>query len=145
MQTIYRSNLTALPYFKYSLDWQEMLESLASGRESPSEFNEHWRPVEDLCHPCTLGYRYVVRFETLLYDSERVLRNIQLSQIGRGKVRTGVGEKGRRNKLLSFPSVKVSKTRSLIPEYFGGLNSTLVKVIRDLYQSDIDMFEYPNR
>ena len=37
----------------------------------------HWRPQVDLCNPCTVNYDYVVSFEDLARDSNRLLRWMQ--------------------------------------------------------------------
>ena len=52
---------------------------ITSGLEVLDQFDEHWQPINSLCHPCAIRYHYTVRFENLLYDSERVLRIVQLS------------------------------------------------------------------
>ena len=37
----------------------------------------HWRPQVDLCNPCAVNYDYVVGFEDLARDSNRLLRWMQ--------------------------------------------------------------------
>ena len=37
----------------------------------------HWRPQVDLCNPCAVNYDYVVSFEDLARDSNRLLRWMQ--------------------------------------------------------------------
>ena len=40
-------------------------------------FDIHWRPQVLLCHPCRFQYSYVIRFENLAVESNRLLDYVQ--------------------------------------------------------------------
>ena len=42
----------------------------------------HWRPQVDLCNPCAVNYDYIVAFENLARDSNRLLRYMQRNEAG---------------------------------------------------------------
>ena len=52
-----------------------------SGARAPHSLNEHWRPVEYLCHPCLFCPHLVGHVETFARDSLPVLHRLNLTWV----------------------------------------------------------------
>lgn len=86
--------------------------------------NEHWRPVYDLCHPCSISYDIIGKYETLDQDSEFILK--QVGEIG-----------------ISFPrGPKLSSTTSNLQKYFGTLQHDVIRKLYSIYFMDFKLFGY---
>ncbi|XP_055061864.1 carbohydrate sulfotransferase 12 [Misgurnus anguillicaudatus] len=59
-------------FVKYLLDSQT---------ENEEPFNEHWRQVYRLCHPCQIEYDFVGKLETLDEDAKHLLKILGMDQI----------------------------------------------------------------
>lgn len=92
-----------------------------SGQQS---LNEHWAPYFDLCHPCTIPYDHIGKYETLEEDAEFILRKL-----------------GARPD-LHFPPFVPSKTASLVPGYLATLTKDTSKKLYELYKPDFALFQY---
>ncbi|KAG9343001.1 hypothetical protein JZ751_015218, partial [Albula glossodonta] len=49
--------------------------------EKEMPFNEHWRQVYRLCHPCQINYDFIGKLETLDEDAEHLLRILRVDNI----------------------------------------------------------------
>lgn len=58
-------------FVKYLLDSQT---------EKMEPFNEHWRQVYRLCHPCQIEYDFIGKLETLDEDAEHLLRILGMDE-----------------------------------------------------------------
>lgn len=86
--------------------------------------NEHWRPIYDLCHPCSINYDIIGKYETLDQDSEFIL-----TQVGETRI--------------SFPRApKASSTTSNLSKYFGSLQNDVIKHLYNIYVMDFRLFGY---
>lgn len=105
-----------------------------TGRPSFSEFvryiikeglreNEHWTPIYDLCHPCSINYTFVGRYETLGQDSTTILDMIGAPPI-------------------VFPATRTHGTSDLVRDYLQQLSIREIGELRKLYQRDFEMFGY---
>ncbi|CAG2178806.1 unnamed protein product, partial [Oppiella nova] len=92
------------------------------------EFNEHWRPAYDLCHPCAIDYDVYGKYETLHSDVQLVLR------------RAGI------QKTVEFPkredTYSNQPSSDLIHSYYGNVSDLLVDKVADIYAEDIQLFQY---
>ncbi|KAF4527273.1 hypothetical protein B566_EDAN006993, partial [Ephemera danica] len=87
-------------------------------------FNEHWKPIQQLCRPCLINYDIIGKYETLQEDAEFVLRHIGQSQI-------------------QFPKLpKPSSTMSRLQEYFGTLPKDVMLELQRIYALDFKLFGY---
>ncbi|XP_069186250.1 carbohydrate sulfotransferase 11 isoform X2 [Procambarus clarkii] len=86
--------------------------------------NEHWAPYVDLCHPCTIKYNIIGKYETLEEDSEYILRKIHAPHD------------------LHFPPVVASRTAALVAEHMASLTPQLSRKLYELYKHDFRLFEY---
>lgn len=91
-------------------------------------FNEHWRPVFDLCFPCHIGYDFVGRYGTLESDASYILE------------KTGV------SKYVKFPTRKQSysklPTRDVMQTYYRNISTSHHKKLFEIYKEDFTLFEY---
>ncbi|XP_075543153.1 carbohydrate sulfotransferase 11-like [Dermacentor variabilis] len=91
-------------------------------------FNEHWRPLGDLCFPCQLRYDVLGSYDTLERDSRVVLRRAGLE--GR------VALPSRRRTYSSEP------TAALMQRYYGNVSGPLMARLRRVYRADMALFRY---
>lgn len=86
--------------------------------------NEHWRPIYDLCHPCSISYDIIGKYETLVQDSEFILKQV-------GETR------------ISFPrGPGSSSTTSNLQKYFGTLQDDIISQLYNVYIMDFKLFGY---
>ncbi|XP_069023934.1 carbohydrate sulfotransferase 12-like isoform X1 [Embiotoca jacksoni] len=94
--------------------------------ERESIFNEHWRQVYRLCHPCQVKYDFIGRLETLETDAENLLKLLEVDD------------------LLSFPSGARNRTAaSWERDWFAQIPITTRRELYKLYEPDFEMFGYP--
>ena len=114
-----------------------------SGESSPQALNEHWRPVEHLCHPCLFCPHLVGRVETFHVDSLPALRRLNLSRVlgtyrhGRHQMELLVDENFGR---LSFSGGGPSVSRSRVFYYYSSCTN-LTDVSRRLWAA-FQMYGY---
>ncbi|XP_071440162.1 carbohydrate sulfotransferase 11 [Hetaerina americana] len=89
-----------------------------------NSFNEHWKPIFDLCHLCIIDYDIIGKYETLYEDAEFILKQIGKSDI-------------------MFPrAVKPSKTLSKLQKYYSTLSHKVINDLYNIYKMDFELFEY---
>ncbi|XP_054460483.1 carbohydrate sulfotransferase 12-like [Anoplopoma fimbria] len=94
--------------------------------ETESIFNEHWRQVYRLCHPCQVKYDFIGRLETLEPDAEHLLKLLEVDH------------------LLRFPSGARNRTAaSWERDWFAQIPITTRRELYKLYEPDFEMFGYP--
>ncbi|TNN86042.1 Carbohydrate sulfotransferase 12 [Liparis tanakae] len=94
--------------------------------ETESVFNEHWRQVYRLCHPCQVKYDFIGRLETLETDAEHLLKLLEVDH------------------LLRFPSGARNRTAaSWERDWFAQIPVAMRRELYELYQPDFEMFGYP--
>uniref|UniRef100_A0A1A8HLV2 Carbohydrate sulfotransferase n=2 Tax=Nothobranchius kuhntae TaxID=321403 RepID=A0A1A8HLV2_NOTKU len=94
--------------------------------ERKSIFNEHWRQVYRLCHPCQVKYDFIGRLETLETDSKHLLKLLKVDHF------------------LRFPSGARNRTEtSWERDWFAQIPLTKRRELYDLYKPDFELFGYP--
>jgi hypothetical protein len=84
--------------------------------------NRHWRPMDDLCFPCSIDYTILGKFETLVEDSNFVLHSI------------GVKD-------MKFPS-GTPTIRNFMKEYYNSIPVSFIPKITNIYKNDLELFDY---
>lgn len=96
---------------------------LSMNNQANQSFNEHWEPINKLCHPCAFKYNVIGKYETLIDDSALALHL------------AGVN--------ITFPtSQRTSGTSELLREYFNQIPVTVTKSLYKLYADDFKLFGY---
>lgn len=89
-------------------------------------FNEHWRQVYRLCHPCQVKYDFIGRLETLETDAEHLLKLLQVDH------------------LVHFPSGARNRTAaSWEKDWFAQIPVAMRRKLYKLYEPDFELFGYP--
>ncbi|KAI1294775.1 Carbohydrate sulfotransferase 11 [Halotydeus destructor] len=92
------------------------------------DFNEHWRPIYNLCFPCLVDYDVIGKSETLVTDADHVLWTAGLLD--------SVQFPRREQTYNSVP------TSVLMKRYYEDIEATLLDQISMLYKRDIQLFAY---
>ncbi|KAM7419584.1 hypothetical protein PAMA_016609 [Pampus argenteus] len=94
--------------------------------EKESIFNEHWRQIYRLCHPCQVKYDFIGRLETLEPDAEHLLKLLEVDH------------------LLRFPSGARNRTAaSWEKDWFAQIPIAMRRELYKLYGPDFELFGYP--
>ena len=102
-----------------------MVQYLYGRRNNRASFQEHWRPMYDLCHPCSIQYDYILKFEDLKEENDALLhRLIPDSQI-------------------HFPPVIKSSTKEKLLASSSSWYPELESDVRSIYDLDYLIFGYP--
>uniref|UniRef100_H3CGC4 Carbohydrate sulfotransferase n=1 Tax=Tetraodon nigroviridis TaxID=99883 RepID=H3CGC4_TETNG len=89
-------------------------------------FNEHWRQVYRLCHPCQVKYDFIGRLETLETDAKHLLKLLEVDH------------------LVHFPSgARNRTTTSWERDWFAQIPLTMRRELYRLYEPDFELFGYP--
>lgn len=86
-------------------------------------FNEHWKPISELCYPCLIRYDFIGKYETLQSDAEFLLKAINQSDI-------------------KFPKVRISNTTSQITKYYNTLPPQIIARLYNIFILDFKLFSY---
>ncbi|XP_015215560.1 carbohydrate sulfotransferase 12 [Lepisosteus oculatus] len=93
--------------------------------EQEMPFNEHWRQVYRLCHPCQINYDFVGKLETLEDDAEHLLRILRVDNI------------------VQFPPGYRNRTASSWEEeWFASIPYKWRRELYRLYEADFTLFGY---
>ncbi|KAG8225689.1 hypothetical protein J437_LFUL001721 [Ladona fulva] len=89
-----------------------------------NSFNEHWKPIVDLCQVCLIDYDIVGKYDTLYEDAKFILK-----QIGKSDV--------------MFPhAIKPSGTGPQLKKYYNTLSQKIIKDLYEIYKLDFELFGY---
>lgn len=90
-----------------------------------SNQDEHWRPYDQLCHVCSMGYDFVGHLETIEEDALLLLE------------RASVGSR------VTFQSRRQSRTSNDLLNYYSQIPITFINRLHYIYSKDFEMFGYP--
>ncbi|XP_028669766.1 carbohydrate sulfotransferase 12 [Erpetoichthys calabaricus] len=94
--------------------------------EKHAPFNEHWRQMYRLCHPCQINYDFVGKLETLDEDAEFLLKLLKVDD------------------LVQLPPSFHNKTvSSWEEEWFASIPVEWRQQLYELYEADFKLFGYP--
>ncbi|XP_051877054.1 carbohydrate sulfotransferase 12-like [Pristis pectinata] len=108
---------TFINFIQYLLDPQ-------TEKEMP--FNEHWRQVYRLCHPCQINYDFIGKLESLDEDASYLLKLLKVE------------------KLVQFPSSSRNQTlASWEHDWFAKIPVAWRRKLYEIYKPDFVIFGYP--
>ncbi|XP_077305272.1 carbohydrate sulfotransferase 12 [Lithobates pipiens] len=94
--------------------------------EEQQPFNEHWRQIYRLCHPCQIDYDFIGKLETLDEDASQLLRQLNIDS------------------LFQFPPSYRNRTASSWEEdWFSKIPLEWRQKLYKLYEPDFVLFGYP--
>lgn len=107
--------------------FKEFVQYLIDLPPMPREWlDEHWRPVVDLCHPCTIDYDVIGKYDTLKTDTWMISAMANLG-----------------GQINEFPSsCQHGKTKNLIEKYTNELTKEELFRLSPIYALDFKMFNY---
>lgn len=93
--------------------------------EKDMPFNEHWRQVYRLCHPCQIQYDFVGHLETAEEDAEHLLRQLRVDNV------------------VEFPTSHRNLTASSwVSDWFSTVPVQARRELFKLYEPDFRLFGY---
>ncbi|KAM9299095.1 carbohydrate sulfotransferase 8-like [Gastrophryne carolinensis] len=110
-----------------NLTFQQFVRFLVT--ENPEALDTHWKPMYQLCDPCSIHYHIIGRFESINQDSNFVLRTI------------GAPE-GLRYPEMKHHSNDSRTDHDISNQYLETLPPDLLRKLQKLYSIDFSMFEY---
>ncbi|KAK2725068.1 carbohydrate sulfotransferase 11-like isoform X1 [Artemia franciscana] len=87
-------------------------------------FDEHWRPMHELCEPCRIKYDIIGKYETLNEDSWLVLEDPRIDQ------------------KVKFPPGLKKSTASVVKSYLSQIPESHLIKLYYLYELDFKLFRY---
>ncbi|XP_072336928.1 carbohydrate sulfotransferase 12-like [Scyliorhinus torazame] len=94
--------------------------------EKDRPFNEHWRQVYRLCHPCQINYDFIGKLESLDEDASYLLKLLNVE------------------KFVQFPpSLRNRTVSSWEEDWFSKIPVAWREKLYELYQPDFVVFDYP--
>lgn len=116
IESLVRAHDVAFPEFA-----QYVIDSRVAG----DWLDDHWRPIEDLCFPCTINFDVIGKYESLVEDVWYVM------------------EKTRLGHQFRFPSSSgMNKSQLLLDKYMSLLSSDQIMQLFQVYKNDFKLFEY---
>ncbi|XP_068102856.1 carbohydrate sulfotransferase 12 [Hyperolius riggenbachi] len=114
-------SIGAIPSFS------EFIQYLLDARtEEQRPFNEHWRQVYRLCHPCQIDYDFIGKLETLDEDATQLLSQLNIDS------------------LFQFPPSYRNRTASSWEDdWFAKIPLEWRQKLYQLYEPDFVLFGYP--
>ena len=89
---------------------------------SLQDYNEHFIPFSELCHPCAIGYDLYANFKTMDYDIEAVLEYLSIPS-------------------SYYPSVASHHhTKELMNDYYRLITWREKKALFNTFQNDLDLY-----
>ncbi|XP_036438703.1 carbohydrate sulfotransferase 12-like [Colossoma macropomum] len=90
-----------------------------------SSFEEHWRQVYNLCHPCQIEYDFIGKMETMYEDAQHLLRVLKVDHI------------------VHFPPGTSNRTEeSWIKTWFTSIPIEWRRKLYKIYEPDFQLFGY---
>ncbi|XP_029197964.2 carbohydrate sulfotransferase 11-like [Acropora millepora] len=86
--------------------------------------DEHWLPLDQLCHPCAINYDFIGHYESLSQEARYLLRKADIDD------------------RLSFPPFHASNTTAELLDYYSKISNQRISQLAKIYESDFEMFGY---
>ncbi|XP_026290551.1 carbohydrate sulfotransferase 11 [Frankliniella occidentalis] len=110
--------------YGHDVTFSEFATYLGTENGPGGEYNEHWKPIHQLCAPCAIRYDIIGKYETLYDDADYLLHQL--------------GEP-----TSAFPRyAHPSNTTATLGKYFGTLSVDLLRKMYSVYETDFRLFGY---
>lgn len=106
-----------------NVTFREFIQYLINEGLIDGNANEHWRPIYELCHPCSVNYTFIGKYERFEEDSQALLDMIGAP-------------------FLVFPHTRSSGTSDILKHYYQQLALSEIEGLYRLYELDFKMFGY---
>ncbi|XP_070198056.1 carbohydrate sulfotransferase 11-like [Littorina saxatilis] len=113
---------------RVQIRFDEFLRFVVDQAEKGAALNEHWERFHKLCHPCTVRYDFVGRYEHLEEDAMRVLESVHADRMVRFPERSAV--------------YKHSRTTDEMQQFYKDIPASLLKRVYRCFQEDFELFNY---
>ena len=97
--------------------------------------NIHFRPIHDLCQPCTIPYDFIAKVESIDSDAEYIIHDILQSQLS-------VSEVLNQSSGPSSTSVNHKSSSDAAHEAYGSVSDSIKQGVKDFCQADVMLFGY---
>ncbi|XP_013382368.1 carbohydrate sulfotransferase 11 [Lingula anatina] len=120
-----KRNVTNKMIMDYNVTFPEYIQYVINTKKFP---DIHWGIQHSLCHPCSVDYDVIGRYETIVEDSNNLLKML------------GIDE-------FTYPqsdntAYAKHKTMDLVPKYFKALKPEMIKELQNIYKIDADILGY---
>ena len=88
-------------------------------------YDEHWRPLDNLCHPCAVKYDFIGHYEDLAEEAPYLVK------------KAGIADR------VSFPPFRASNTTDDMLHYYSQIPKMRILQLAKRYESDYEMFGFP--
>lgn len=88
-------------------------------------YDEHWRPVDDLCSPCAANYDFIGHYEDLAEEAPYLVK------------KAGIDDR------VSFPTFRASNTTAEMLKYYSHVPNKKILQLAKIYENDYKMFKFP--
>ena len=107
--------------------FSEFVKYVSKKAMSSRASNPHWTSYYDLCHPCSIKYDFIGKFDTFTVDSTYILSKLSKSDCPQ-----------------PFPTIMPSgaTTRQVMSEYYKTLSRSDISVLVQAFLPDFVMFGY---
>ena len=96
------------------------------GRGTVEQRNEHWLPMHEICHPCSIQYDFIGKYENLKEDAEYLLKWLGVTDL-----------------MDTFPAaMRPFHASRHDPKYFGQLSHEEIMALYAKYLPDFLLFNY---
>ncbi|XP_069101095.1 carbohydrate sulfotransferase 14-like [Argopecten irradians] len=96
--------------------------------EETENLNDHWEKYNTLCHPCTVRYDFIGKYETISRDADFILRDI------------GAPPE------IQFPKrsdkYTTEETRNTFEKYYSQIPGEYIVKLWNMYRLDFELFGY---
>lgn len=85
--------------------------------------NEHWKPIHQLCYPCSVNYTFIGKYEKFEEDATIILDMVNAPYV-------------------IFPHSKSSQTSEKLRRYLRQLSLSDIEKLYRIYEIDFRLFGY---
>lgn len=106
-----------------NVSFREFVQYLINEGLEEEASNEHWKPIYQLCRPCTLNYTFIGKYEKFDEDAQILLQMIDAPEI-------------------RFPKTRSGGTSEILTLYYQQLSLSEIERLYRLYENDFKLFGY---